>query len=131
MDRDGIAQVAAILLDNAVKYTPAGGGVAVTVGAGDGCATLAVADTGPGIPGEHLPRIFNRFYRVDEARSVGGAGLGLSIARQIAEGHGGAITVASVVGVGSTFTVTLPLGGTADDPPAAAVPAPVGAPRRP
>lgn len=131
VDRDGIAQVAAILLDNAVKYTPAGGGVAVTVGAGDGCATLAVADTGPGIPGEHLPRIFNRFYRVDEARSVGGAGLGLSIARQIAERHGGAITVASVVGVGSTFTVTLPLGGTAADPPAAAVPAPGGAPRRP
>jgi len=70
-----------------------------------------VADTGSGIPAEHLPHLFDRFYRVDKARSreAGGSGLGLSIARRIAEAHGGSLTVSSEVGRGATFTLTLPL----------------------
>ena len=72
---------------------------------------VSIRDTGIGIPAESLPKIFDRFYRVDEARSrkVGGTGLGLSLARWIAEAHGGSIDVASEPGLGSTFTVSLPL----------------------
>lgn len=108
-DRDRVYQVATILLDNAVKYSPNGGQVTVSVRASDGDAALAVSDSGIGIPPQHLPHIFDRFYRVDEARSAGGTGLGLSIARQIAEMHGGRIDVASHPGQGSTFTLRLPL----------------------
>jgi len=104
-------QLALNLLGNAVKYTPAGGLVRVTVGARDGAACLEVADTGVGIPTEDLPRVFDRFYRADEARSraAGGAGLGLAIARWCAEAHGGQISVQSRPGAGSVFTVWLPL----------------------
>lgn len=109
-DRDRIFQAVAILLDNAVKYTPAGGTVTVAVEAIDRGAEVRVTDTGPGIPAEHLPRIFERFYRVNEARTAGGAGLGLAIALQIAEAHGGRIDVASCPGSGSTFTLHLPTG---------------------
>jgi signal transduction histidine kinase len=103
--------VATILLDNAVKYTPEGGAVTVVV-RGDGCSVeLVVADTGCGIPAEHLPHLFERFYRVEAARSAGGVGLGLAIARQIAEQHGGELAVDSEAGVGSTFSLRLPVGG--------------------
>lgn len=107
-NREQIHQVATILLDNALKYTPADGTVVVTAGTiGEGAA-LAVTDTGPGISEEHLPHIFERFYRADPARGAGGSGLGLAIARQIAEQHGGRLTVVSAVGRGSIFTLELP-----------------------
>jgi two-component system OmpR family sensor kinase len=108
-DRERVMQVASILLDNAVKYTPDGGSVTVSVGEEDnGSVVLAVSDTGVGISEEQLPLVFERFYRADPSRSAGGAGLGLSIARQIAEAHGGTLEVRSKLGVGSTFVLQLP-----------------------
>jgi signal transduction histidine kinase len=107
-DLNRIRQVASILLDNAVRYTPGGGEVTVTVQETNGWAELEVADTGAGIPEDHLPLIFERFYRADQSRTDGGAGLGLSIARQVAEAHGGKIEVQSTPGEGSTFTLLLP-----------------------
>jgi heavy metal sensor kinase len=99
------------LLDNAVKYTPAGGEITIALESQNGDALIIVRDTGIGIPAEDQPRIFDRFYRVDKARSraLGGAGLGLSIARWIVEGHGGSLSVESAPGRGSIFTVELPL----------------------
>jgi signal transduction histidine kinase len=98
------------LLENAVRYTPAGGRVRLEVAAENGRAVLTISDTGIGIPRRDLPRIFERFYRVDRARSraTGGTGLGLSIARHVAERHGGEIEADSELGRGSTFRVTLP-----------------------
>jgi two-component system, OmpR family, sensor histidine kinase SenX3 len=98
------------LVDNAVKYTPPGGRVEVTGGCEDSEIVIRVSDTGIGIPEGKLPRIFERFYRVDKARSkeTGGTGLGLSIVKHIAENHGGRVTVESTLGEGSTFTVYLP-----------------------
>jgi signal transduction histidine kinase len=108
-DRERVMQVASILLDNAVKYTPDGGNVTVRVEEeDDGSVALAVSDTGIGISEEQLPLIFERFYRADPSRSAGGAGLGLSIARQIAEAHGGQLRAESTPGKGSTFTLLLP-----------------------
>jgi len=109
-DPDALRQLLLILLDNALKYTPAGGRITVGLEAGGDAAVLKVADTGMGIPPEHLPHIFERFYRVDPARSGGGSGLGLAIARWLAEAHGGGIQVESAPGRGSTFTVRLPRG---------------------
>jgi len=107
-DRGRVLQVAAVLLDNAVKYTPEGGNVTVSVEErGDGVA-LTVSDTGVGIPEDQLPLVFERFYRGDAARTEDGVGLGLSIARQIAEAHGGTIRANSKAGVGSTFVLLLP-----------------------
>ena len=99
------------LLDNAVKYTPRGGEVDVELARQNGNARIVVTDTGIGIPTEDQQRIFDRFYRVDKARSraLGGAGLGLSIARWIVEAHEGKLTVESTPGRGSAFTVELPL----------------------
>ena len=99
------------LLDNAVRYTGEGGEVRVSVGRMDGAAELTVDDTGMGIPSRDLDRIFERFYRVDAARSreTGGTGLGLSIVRHVAEAHGGSVHVRSVLGAGSTFVIRLPL----------------------
>ncbi len=98
------------LLDNAVRYTPEGGRVIVRVAVRSGSIVLSVADTGVGIPKVHQERIFERFYRVDAARSreLGGTGLGLSIAKHLVEAHGGRIEVESEVGQGSTFFVFLP-----------------------
>jgi signal transduction histidine kinase len=110
-DRGRVMQVASILLDNAVKFTPDGGNVKVRVGEEDGGVALAVSDTGIGISEEQLPLVFERFYRADPSRSEGGAGLGLSIARQIAESHGGQIRAVSTPGKGSTFTLLLPRNG--------------------
>ena len=107
-DRDRVRQAASILLDNAVKYTPEGGRVALRVGEEHGWATIEVSDTGIGISGGELPLIFERFHRADPSRTEDGAGLGLSIARQIAEAHGGTIDVKSKVGEGSTFVLLLP-----------------------
>jgi signal transduction histidine kinase len=99
------------LLDNAVLYTPDGGRVTVALAQNDDHAELTVADSGIGIPSRDLPRIFERFYRVDRARSrdTGGTGLGLSIARHVVEQHGGRIDARSELGRGSTFIVSLPL----------------------
>jgi two-component system phosphate regulon sensor histidine kinase PhoR len=98
------------LLDNAVRYTPAGGRVTIGLAEDDGRVRLTVEDTGIGIPTRDLPRIFERFYRVDRARSreTGGTGLGLSIARHVVEQHGGRIQARSQLGQGSSFIVTLP-----------------------
>jgi signal transduction histidine kinase len=99
------------LLENAVRYTPSGGRVRLEVDSANGGALLAVEDTGIGIPSRDLPRIFERFYRVDRGRSraTGGTGLGLSIARHVTERHGGRIEAQSELGRGSTFQVWLPL----------------------
>jgi two-component system OmpR family sensor kinase len=107
-DRERVLQVASILLDNAVKYTPSGGSVAVRVEEYEGGVALAVSDTGVGISEDQLPLVFERFYRADAARSEEGVGLGLSIARQIAESHGGTIAARSKPGMGSTFVLLLP-----------------------
>ncbi|MCI0404249.1 MAG: ATP-binding protein [Acidobacteria bacterium] len=109
-DSNRLREVLQNLLDNAVQYTPAGGRITVRVAAGEGEVVISVADTGIGIPRVDLERIFERFYRVDAARSreAGGTGLGLSIARHLVEAHGGRIAVESEVGRGSTFSVFLP-----------------------
>ncbi len=112
IEADGrrIEQVVANLLDNALNHTPSGGTVTVAVSADKDGVLVSVADTGEGIPAEHLPYIFERFYKVDDARSrkTGGAGLGLAIAKQMVELHGGKIWVESEVGKGSKFSFTLP-----------------------
>ncbi|MGH9778173.1 MAG: sensor histidine kinase, partial [Candidatus Acidiferrales bacterium] len=109
-DSNRLREVLQNLLDNAVQYTPAGGRITVRATASDGGIVISVADTGIGIPKADQERIFERFYRVDAARSreVGGTGLGLAIARHLVEAHGGRITVVSEVGRGSTFFVFLP-----------------------
>ncbi len=110
-DRARLKQVVVNLLDNAIKYTPEGGAVTVTVNSIDSKAVLEVADNGVGIPAEALPRIFDRFFRVDKARSreQGGAGLGLSIVRSICAAHHGRVQATSAPGQGSHFRVELPL----------------------
>jgi len=97
------------LVDNAVKYCPSGSRVVVSAVREDDRVRLVVSDTGPGIPAEHLPRLFERFYRVDAGRSreLGGTGLGLSIVKHMVEAMRGAVSVDSQVGKGSTFTVSL------------------------
>jgi two-component system phosphate regulon sensor histidine kinase PhoR len=99
------------LIDNAVRYTGEGGSVTVSVWADGSSVVVRVADTGIGIPQRELPRIFERFYRVDRARSreTGGTGLGLSIVRHVTENHGGEVTVTSELGQGSVFEVCLPM----------------------
>ena len=90
-DRERVHQVLFNLLDNAVRFTPLGGRVTVTASSHNGSVDVVVADTGPGISSEHLPRVFERFYRVDQSRSRddGGTGIGLAIARSVVEAHGG------------------------------------------
>jgi two-component system phosphate regulon sensor histidine kinase PhoR len=114
-DAVALEQVVFNLLDNALDYTPPAGTVTVSVSVGgvenEQYVVLAISDTGTGIPESDLPRIFERFYRADKVRSraQGGTGLGLAIAKHIVENHGGRIAVESVVGQGTTFTVTLPM----------------------
>jgi len=109
-DRVRLGQVLANLLDNAVKYTERGS-VRVAVGVANGRAWCEVRDTGPGIPARDLPRVFERFYRVDKARSreKGGTGLGLSIVKHALAQHGGEVSVVSRVGVGTTFRFEVPV----------------------
>ncbi len=106
-----LRELLTILIDNSLKYSDAGGRVDVTVSGEHGKAVVRISDTGRGIPKESLPRIFDRFYRADKARSreLGGSGLGLAIARWIAETHNGSIQIDSEVGRGTTVTVELPL----------------------
>jgi signal transduction histidine kinase len=116
VDPERVHQVLFNLLDNAVRYTPSGGQVTVSAhGAGAACE-VAVADTGHGIAPEHLPRLFERFYRADAARSRGdgGTGIGLAIARSVVEAHGGHIRAESRLGEGSVFTFDLPVAETAE-----------------
>jgi len=110
-DRRRLAEVLQNLLDNAMQYTPAGGQIMVSASANGPEVTFTVSDTGIGIPQADQPRIFERFYRVDVARSreVGGTGLGLSIAKHLVEAHGGRIWVESEVGQGSQFHFTVPI----------------------
>jgi two-component system OmpR family sensor kinase len=112
IEADGrrMEQAVANLLDNALNHTPSGGTVTIAVSPDKDGVLVSVADTGEGIPAEHLPYIFERFYRVDDARSrkTGGAGLGLAIAKQMVELHGGRIWVESEAGKGSKFSFTLP-----------------------
>ena len=111
-DPDRLKQLLFNLVDNASRYTPDGGTVTLALVEREGVATLSVSDTGHGVAPDDLPRIFERFYRADDARSreVGGTGLGLAISQVIAEAHGGRIEVESSLGAGSTFTVLLPTG---------------------
>ena len=110
-DQMRLTQLLVNLVDNAVRYTPSGGVVNVAVERERQWAILRVTDTGAGIAAEHLPHVFERFYRADpaRARADGGAGLGLAIGQWIAQAHGGQISVASELGRGSAFTVRLPL----------------------
>lgn len=109
-DADGLRQVLVNLLDNAVRYTPSGGTITFQATSDASGFTLAVRDTGSGIPREHLSRIFERFYRADPSRSrdEGGTGLGLAIVKHIVEGHGGSVTAESALKEGTTMTVRLP-----------------------
>jgi two-component system phosphate regulon sensor histidine kinase PhoR len=112
-DRDRLAQILINLVDNAVKYTPAGGRVTVrAAGPIDGMVEIAVIDTGVGIPPSDLPRITERFYRVDRARSreLGGTGLGLAIVKHLVTAHGGQLRIESQPDHGTTVRITLPAG---------------------
>jgi len=110
-DRRRLTEVLQNLLDNALQYTPAGGQIMVSAGVADSDVVFTVSDTGIGIPQAEQPRIFERFYRVDVARSrqVGGTGLGLAIAKHLVEGHGGRIWVESEIGHGSQFHFSVPV----------------------
>lgn len=111
IDSDRMQQVLHNLLENAIRYTEAGGKVRVTLTSAPGEARIEVSDTGIGIPEANLPHVFERFFRSDRARRAhpGGSGLGLSIVRWIVEAHKGTVSVRSTVGKGTTFTVVLPL----------------------
>lgn len=110
-DQGRVKQVVVNLVDNAIKYTGEGGTVEINVGVVNGSAVLEVTDSGVGIPSEAISHVFERFYRVDKARSrqMGGAGLGLSIVKSICAAHQGRVSVESSEGKGSRFTVELPL----------------------
>jgi len=110
-DEEALRQILSNLVDNAVKYTPPGGRVIVRSRRDGASAVIEVVDTGPGIAAEHHERLFERFYRVDRARSreLGGTGLGLSIVKHLCQTMGGSVSVASAPGKGSTFAVRLPL----------------------
>ncbi|MCR4399785.1 MAG: cell wall metabolism sensor histidine kinase WalK [Syntrophomonadaceae bacterium] len=108
-DEDLVGQVLINLIDNAIKYTPDEGRIVVRVRRSGDRIITSISDTGCGIPAESLPRLFERFYRVDKARSreLGGTGLGLAIVKHIVESHGGEVAVESQVGKGSTFSFSL------------------------
>ncbi|MBX6770311.1 MAG: histidine kinase [Chloroflexi bacterium] len=107
-DAERLRQILLILLDNALRHTPAGGEIRLTARPHDRVVGLVVADTGEGIPPEHLPRVFDRFYVVDGARRRGGSGLGLAIAKSLVEAQHGTIVITSQVGRGTRVEVTLP-----------------------
>ncbi len=107
-----LGQAVVNLIDNALKYSELDTQVLVSAGADSGRVTIAVRDHGRGIDERHIPRLFERFYRVDKARSrkLGGTGLGLAIVKHIVQAHHGEVTVESEIGKGSTFTIQLPPG---------------------
>ena len=107
-DRDRIEQALVNLLHNSMKFTPSGGGITISAVSSGDFLQVSVADTGIGIPADDLPRIFERFYKADRARSGGGTGLGLAIVKHIIDAHGGKIWAESVEGKGTTFTFKLP-----------------------
>lgn len=109
-DRDRLTQMVWNLLENALRYTDRGGQITLRLAAAAGRTVLAIRDTGIGIPAEHIPHLFERFYRVDRARTrhESSTGLGLPIVKQVVDAHGGVIRVESQLSVGSTFTVELP-----------------------
>jgi len=119
---DGLqmTRVIANLLGNAVKFTPAGGGVRLTVTCQGDRVLIAVADDGPGIPPEELPRLAERHFRGSRSRGVDGSGLGLFIVRAVVEAHGGTLRIVSSVGRGTTVSVSLPMDPVADMPSSAA-----------
>ncbi len=108
-DRDAFKQVLLILLDNALVHTPSSAAVTISSAVTDHQVMITIRDTGPGIPKQLLPHIFERFWRGDQSRTGGGAGLGLSIAQELVQAQGGTLQVSSQIGQGSEFTVTLPL----------------------
>ncbi len=110
VDPEALREIFTNLFDNSLRHTPGGGRLRVTAELADGGITVAVGDTGSGIPGEHLPRIFERFYRVDPGRSraQGGTGLGLAIVKHLVEAHGGRVTAESTLGRGTTIRSTFP-----------------------
>jgi len=114
-DRSRIEQVLMNIISNALKYTPDGGTIGILSGTSDGNVWVRIEDSGVGIPAEDLSRVFDRFYRVDKARTreSGGTGLGLPIASEIVTRHGGSIDIDSTPGVGTSVTITLPIGGVA------------------
>jgi heavy metal sensor kinase len=114
-DETALRRLLLILVDNAIKYTPAGGSINIELAPEENAALVRITDTGIGIAPADLPHVFDRFWRADKVRSraTGGTGLGLAIARWIVHRHGGVIVVSSEVGRGSAFTVTLPLGSRA------------------
>jgi signal transduction histidine kinase len=107
-DAGSLRRVFANLLDNAIKYTPAGGRVRITTGRAEGGVAIHFTDSGSGIPAEDLPRIWDRLFRGDESRSERGLGLGLSFVRAIVESHGGTATISSRPGFGTKATIVLP-----------------------
>jgi len=107
-DAERLERVAVNLIHNALKFTPAGGAVRVQAACQDGSVVVKVSDTGAGIAAEELPRIFERFYKVERARSGAGTGLGLAIVKHTVEAHGGAVAVESEEGRGATFSFSLP-----------------------
>jgi histidine kinase len=112
-DRERLHQVLFNILDNAFRFAPEGGAVRIRAVREDGSCEVSVEDTGPGIPKEHLPLVFERFYRVDQSRSRddGGTGIGLAIARSVVEAHGGRIWAESEAAGGATFRFVLPVKG--------------------
>lgn len=118
-DEQRIDQVLFNLISNALRHTPAGGTITISAEAREGRVLVSVRDTGSGIPPDDLPHVFERFYRADRsrARSTGGSGLGLTIAKQIVEAHGGQIWAQSWLGAGSTFAFSLPLSAPPSQPP--------------
>ena len=107
-DSDALIRLFSNLIDNAIKYTPAAGQVTVRAEGNLDTVQVEVADTGVGIGPDHLPHVFERFYRADQARTASGTGLGLAIALEIAQAHQGTISARSSPGQGSVFTVVLP-----------------------
>ncbi len=120
INRRDVAIAVRNILDNAIRYTPEDGSIVVEVAIGGAEALVAVSDTGEGVPTRDIERVFERFYRVDSARSraTGGTGLGLSIVKHVAEGHGGSVSLESELGVGSTFIIRLPMAPKGEAPEA-------------
>jgi two-component system heavy metal sensor histidine kinase CusS len=96
------------LVDNALRFTPEGGSIQITIAEHAGKSEVAVSDNGCGIGPEHLPRVFDRFYRADSSRSMTGAGLGLALVKSIVDLHGGSASIQSEVGRGTTVTLSFP-----------------------